>query len=54
MATNKPVATKKATTNKQDSRWWLRAGSEAIIINASPEAVYGLVADLPRMGEWSP
>jgi hypothetical protein len=23
-------------------------------INASPEAVYDLVADLPRMGEWSP
>ena len=23
-------------------------------IHASPEAVYGLVSDLPRMGEWSP
>ena len=23
-------------------------------INASPEVVYGLVSDLPRMGEWSP
>ena len=29
--------------------------SEASIeINASPEAVYALVSDLPRMEEWSP
>src|SRR6266508_5653038 len=26
----------------------------SIEINASPEAVYALVSDLPRMGEWSP
>jgi hypothetical protein len=26
----------------------------SIEIHASPEAVYGLVSDLPRMGEWSP
>ena len=26
----------------------------SIDINASPEAVYALVSDLPRMGEWSP
>src|ERR1051326_3987451 len=26
----------------------------SIAINASPEAVYDLVSDLPRMGEWSP
>jgi len=26
----------------------------SIEIQASPEAVYNLVADLPRMGEWSP
>ena len=26
----------------------------SIEINASPEAVYDLVADLPRMGQWSP
>jgi hypothetical protein len=29
-------------------------GSEQIQINASPERVYALVADLTRMGEWSP
>ena len=26
----------------------------SIDIQASPEAVYDLIADLPRMGEWSP
>jgi len=26
----------------------------SIEIHASPEAVYALVSDLPRMGEWSP
>ena len=26
----------------------------SIEMNASPEAVYDLVSDLPRMGEWSP
>jgi hypothetical protein len=39
---------------KQDSRWWLREGSEVIVVAAAPVAVYDLVADLPRMGEWSP
>jgi hypothetical protein len=39
---------------KQDSRWWLREGSETILVDATPDAVYELVADLPRMGEWSP
>ena len=28
--------------------------SESIRINASPEVVYDLVADVARMGEWSP
>ncbi|MCU1394297.1 MAG: Polyketide cyclase / dehydrase and lipid transport [Ilumatobacteraceae bacterium] len=23
-------------------------------VNAAPEAIYGMVSDLPRMGEWSP
>ncbi|HEX2705898.1 MAG TPA: SRPBCC family protein [Candidatus Lustribacter sp.] len=27
---------------------------ETLLIDASPLAVYALVADLPRMGEWSP
>ena len=39
---------------KQESRWWLTKGSETIVIDTTPHAVYELVADLPRMGEWSP
>jgi polyketide cyclase/dehydrase/lipid transport protein len=35
-------------------RWWLTHDSQQIVIHTSPGRVYGLVADLPRMGEWSP
>jgi hypothetical protein len=35
-------------------RWWLTQDSHQNIINATPEHIYDLVADLPRMGEWSP
>jgi uncharacterized protein YndB with AHSA1/START domain len=38
----------------KEGRWWLTQGSEQTIINATPEQVYDMVADLPRMGEWSP
>jgi uncharacterized protein YndB with AHSA1/START domain len=31
-----------------------RHGTHAIEIAASPEHVYGLVSDVPRIGEWSP
>jgi len=31
-----------------------RSRSESITIAASPEAVYSLVSDVTRMGEWSP
>ena len=36
------------------SRWWLRSDSEEIVIDAPADAIYDLVAELPRMGEWSP
>ena len=36
------------------TRWWLRRDSTETIIDAPPEGIYVLVADLPRMGEWSP
>jgi uncharacterized protein YndB with AHSA1/START domain len=36
------------------SRWWLRQDSSDVVIGAPPERVYAMVADLPRMGEWSP
>ena len=35
-------------------RWWLTRDSQQIVISTSPGRVYGLVSDLPRMGEWSP
>ena len=35
-------------------RWWLTQDSEHVIIHATPQHVYDLIADLPRMGEWSP
>ncbi len=42
------------TRVKQSSRWWLRQDSQSVVIEAPPERIYALVADLPRMGEWSP
>lgn len=38
----------------KSSRWWLTEDSAEMVVSASPERMYGLVADLPRMGEWSP
>ncbi len=38
----------------KSQRWWLTTDSQEIIVGAAPETVYDLVADLPRMGEWSP
>src|SRR5260370_38408372 len=35
-------------------RWWLAQDSQQTVISTSPERVYALVSDLPRMGEWSP
>ena len=35
-------------------RWWLTHDSQQIVISTSPGRVYGLVADLTRMGQWSP
>jgi hypothetical protein len=39
---------------KQSSRWYLREDSETVVVNASAERVYDLVAELTRMGQWSP
>jgi len=40
-----------APTNQ---RWWLTQDSEQVVVNASPERLYQMIADLRRMGEWSP
>ncbi len=39
---------------KPSSRWWLRQDSASVVIEALAHRIYALVADLPRMGEWSP
>jgi len=36
------------------TRWWLRQDSQSTVIEAPAAHIYALVADLPRMGEWSP
>ena len=41
-------------TDKSSSRWWLRSDSVQVMVAAPPHAVFELVADMPRMGEWSP
>jgi Polyketide cyclase / dehydrase and lipid transport len=38
----------------KSSRWWLTEDSSEVVINAPAEHIYGLVAELTRMGEWSP
>jgi hypothetical protein len=35
-------------------RFWLTHDSHETVIDAGAGAIYELVADLPRMGEWSP
>ena len=39
---------------ERSQRWWLTQDSEELVINADPERLYQMVADLCRMGEWSP
>ena len=38
----------------KNQRWWLTEDSVSIDVDASAESIYDLIADLPRMGEWSP
>ena len=38
----------------KNGRWWLTHDSCDIVIESTPEHIYDLVAELPRMGEWSP
>src|SRR6185437_16567848 len=33
---------------------WLRHDAETVVVDAPAEHIYALVADLSRMGEWSP
>jgi hypothetical protein len=38
----------------KNQRWWLTQDGQQIMISAAAECLYDMVADLPRMGEWSP
>lgn len=38
----------------KNQRWWLTQDSQELVMSATPENIYDLVADLPRMGQWSP
>ncbi len=38
----------------KNQRWWLTQDSESVLVDAPADRIYDLVADMPRMGEWSP
>jgi hypothetical protein len=38
----------------KNQRWWLTEDSVELDIEADADVLYGMVSDLPRMGEWSP
>jgi hypothetical protein len=38
----------------KSQRWWLTSDSQDTVIAAPAERIYDLIADLPRMGDWSP
>jgi len=38
----------------KNGRWWLTEDSQETVVGATPERIYDLVVDLPRMGDWSP
>jgi len=48
------VAGEENLMHPKDGRWWLTQGSEQTVMNAAPAHIYDMVANLPRMGEWSP
>ena len=39
---------------KASNRWYLRHDSESVIVDAPADVVYDFVADMTRMGDWSP
>ena len=38
----------------KNPRWWLTEDSAETVVDAPAEQIYGLVAELTRMGDWSP
>jgi hypothetical protein len=38
----------------RNQHWWLTEDRQDVVIHAPAEHVYGMVAEMTRMGEWSP
>ena len=38
----------------KNQRWWLTTDQVELQIGADADELYGMVSDLPRIGEWSP
>jgi len=38
----------------KSQRWWLTTDSVTLEIEADAHVLYGMICDLPRIGEWSP
>jgi hypothetical protein len=38
----------------KNQRWWLTTDQVSLDIDADADALYAMVSDLPRIGEWSP
>jgi hypothetical protein len=38
----------------KNQRLWLTTDKVSVEVDAAPDVVYDLIADMPRMGEWSP
>jgi hypothetical protein len=47
-------ATEEDRVPGRSSRWWLRTDEARAVVAAPADELYDLVAELPRMGEWSP
>jgi uncharacterized membrane protein len=41
------------TMPPKSQRWWLTTDSQSVDVDAPADRIYDLVADLPRMGQWS-
>jgi hypothetical protein len=37
----------------KNQRWWLTSDSVSVVVDAPADRIYDLVADMPRMGQWS-
>jgi uncharacterized protein YndB with AHSA1/START domain len=38
----------------KNQRWWLTTDQVELDVDADADVLYGMISDLPRIGEWSP